>query len=316
MEPIINPVGPDKIEKELDPSKFVRKTNNAGNELYIVDYNNSPNILTEIGRLREVSFRRAGGGTGKKCDLDDFDTSDESFKQLIVWDPGHREILGGYRFYIPPADKPVNPERFATSRLFFFSDKFITDYLPYLIELGRSFVQPAYQSTARARKGLFALDNLWDGLGAIMVDNPKMKYFFGKVTMYKRFSQEARNLILFFLYKYFPDHDELVRPKDPLELNMDIPTLENMFNGKDYNEDYKKLSQYVRNHSEVIPPLINAYMNLSPSMKVFGTTINENFGGVEETGIMITMSDLYDKKVTRHVSTYQRVKYYIRKKHR
>ncbi len=315
MEPIIAPVSPDKIEQELTPSKFVRETNNAGNELYIVDHIDSPNILTEIGRLRELSFRRAGGGTGKKTDLDDFDTSDEPYKQLIVWDPKHREILGGYRFYIPPADKPVNSERFATSRLFRFSDRFVSDYLPYLIELGRSFVQPAYQSTARARKGLFALDNLWDGLGAIMVDNPKMKYFFGKVTMYRRFNQEARNLILFFLQKYFPDADELVRPKDPLDLNMDITTLEKSLNGKDYAEDYKKLSQYVRSHSEVIPPLINAYMNLSPSMKVFGTVINESFGGVEETGIMITMNDLYEKKVNRHVSTYQRVKYFISKRH-
>ncbi len=315
MEPIIAPVSPKKIEKELDPSKFVRKTNNAGNELYIVDHIDSPEIITEIGRLRELSFRRAGGGTGKKIDLDAFDTSDEPYKQLIVWDPKHREILGGYRYYIPPADKPVNIERFATSKLFHFSDKFKTEYLPYLIELGRSFVQPAYQSTARARKGLFALDNLWDGLGAIMVDNPKMKYFFGKVTMYPKFNRESRNLILYFLMKYFPDPDQLIWPKKPLDTEANISKLGKILNGRDYQEDYKKLSQYVRSHSEVIPPLINAYMNLSPSMRVFGTVINDSFGDVEETGIMITMSDLYEKKVNRHVSTYQRVKYYISKKY-
>lgn len=314
MESIIDAVSPDEIEKELVPSKFIRKTNNAGNELYIIDHTDSPNIIKEIGRLRELSFRMAGGGTGKKLDLDDFDLSDDPFRQLIVWDPKHREILGGYRFYIPPAGKPVDPERFATSRLFNFSDKFTNDYLPYLIELGRSFVQPAYQSTARARKGVFALDNLWDGLGAIMVDNPEMKYFFGKVTMYQQFNQEARNLILFFLQKYFPDPDQLITPKDPLDLNMNLKKIKKIINGKEYQEDYKKLSKHVRSYSEVIPPLINAYMNLSPSMKVFGTVINKSFGEVEETGIMITMGDLYEKKVTRHVSTYQRVKYYIRKK--
>ena len=314
MKPVIPPVNPDIIEKELDSSKFVRKTNNAGNELYIVDHFDSPNILNEIGRLREISFRRAGGGTGKSADIDAFDTSDDPYKQLIVWDPKHREILGGYRFYIPPADQPPDPERFVTSKLFRFSDEFTSDYLPYLIELGRSFVQPAYQSTARARKGLFALDNLWDGLGAIMVDNPGMKYFFGKVTMYRHFNTEARNLIHFFLLKYFPDNHELVRPAEPLELNIDEPRLSKIFRGKNYKEDYKILSHQVRNHSEVIPPLINAYMNLSPSMKVFGTVINPGFGEVEETGIMITIKDLYEKKVERHVSTYQRVKYYIRKK--
>jgi hypothetical protein len=314
MEPIIAPVGADKIEKELSPSKFIRKTNNASNELYIVDHFDSPDTLKEIGRLRELSFRRAGGGTGKGIDLDDFDTSDEPYRQLIVWDPKHREILGGYRFYIPPTDRAVDPSRFATSKLFHFSDGFTRNYLPYLIELGRSFVQPAYQSTSRARKGLFALDNLWDGLGAIMVDNPKMKYFFGKVTMYRKFNKEARNLILWFLQKYFSDPDKLIWPKKPLELNMDKPRLQTILNGKDYRDDYKKLSHHVRSYSEVIPPLINAYMNLSPSMKVFGTVINEGFGNVEETGIMITMKDLYEKKVNRHVSTYQRVKYYIRKR--
>jgi hypothetical protein len=314
MKPIISPVGPDKIEKELDHSKFVRKTNNGGNELYIIDHFNSPDILTEIGRLRELSFRRAGGGTGKGADLDDFDISDDPYKQLIVWDPKHREILGGYRFYIPPADKPVKPDSFATSRLFHFSDHFTTRYLPYLIELGRSFVQPAYQSTARARKGLFALDNLWDGLGAIMVDNPKMKYFFGKVTMYRSFNEDARNIILYFLQKYFPDPDRLIWPKDPLDLKIDFTRYDKILLGKKYQDDYKTLSQYVRGHDEVIPPLINAYMNLSPSMRVFGTVLNKSFGDVEETGIMITMSDLYEKKVERHVSTYQRVKYYIHRK--
>jgi hypothetical protein len=314
MKPIISPVGAGIIEKELDHSKFVRKTNNGGNELYIVDHFDSPNIITEIGRLRELSFRQAGGGTGKSTDLDDFDTSDDPYRQLIVWDPKHREILGGYRFYLPPADKPVDPAKFATSKLFEFSDRFTAEYLPFLIELGRSFVQPAYQSTARARKGLFALDNLWDGLGAIMVDNPKMKYFFGKVTMYQKFNKDARNIILYFLQKYFPDPDNLIWPRNPLDLQIDVPKYKKILKGSDYKEDYKILSQYVRSYSEVIPPLINAYMNLSPSMKVFGTVINPGFGNVEETGIMITMSDLYKKKVVRHVSTYQRVKYYIRRK--
>jgi hypothetical protein len=316
MKPIIPPVDTRKIEKELDHSKFVRKTNYGSNELYIIDHFNSPNIITEIGRLRELTFRNAGGGTGKSVDLDDFDTSDDPYKQLIVWDPKHREILGGYRFYLAPADKPVDPGKFATSKLFEFSDSFIVEYLPYLIELGRSFVQPAYQSTARARKGLFALDNLWDGLGAIMVDNPKMKYFFGKVTMYQKFNKDARNIILFFLHKYFPDTQNLIRPKKPLDLQIDKAKYRKILNGNDYTEDYKILSQYVRSRSEVIPPLINAYMNLSPSMKVFGTVLNPHFGEVEETGIMITMSDLYKKKVVRHVSTYQRVKYYIRNKKR
>ncbi len=311
MQIISPPISRKDIKAELSSSKFIRKTNNANNELYIVTAKDSPNIMKEVGRLRELSFRHAGGGTGNNIDIDDFDTGKDPYKQIIVWDPKHQEILGGYRYYIPEPGKPVDPSKLATAKLFSFSDKFVKEYLPYMIELGRSFVQPAYQSTARARKGLFALDNLWDGLGAIVVDNPEMKYFFGKVTMYKRFNKEARNMILWFLQKYFPDNEKLVTPKDPLDLDIDYQAMEKIFTGKSYKEDYRTLSHKVRSHGEVIPPLINAYMNLSPSMKVFGTVINESFGNVEETGIMITISDLYKKKVERHVSTYQRVKYYL-----
>ena len=311
MQSIIPPVDRNNIKAELSAAKFIRKTNNANNELYIVTSSDSPNIMKEIGRLRELSFRHAGGGTGKDIDIDSYDTREDPYKQLIVWDPKHNEILGGYRFYIPPADKQVDPSKLATSKLFHFSDAFKKDYLPYMIELGRSFVQPAYQSTARARKGLFALDNLWDGLGAIVVDNPEMRYFFGKVTMYQKFNNQARNLILYFLNKYFADNEKLVTPKNPLDLNIDHELMKSVFTGKNYREDYKILSHKVRSYGEVIPPLINAYMNLSPSMKVFGTVINKDFGNVEETGIMITINDLYKKKVERHVSTYQRVKYYI-----
>ncbi len=311
MQSIIPPVDRNNIKAELSAAKFIRKTNNANNELYIVTSGDSPNIMKEIGRLRELSFRHAGGGTGKDIDIDSYDTREDPYKQLIVWDPKHNEILGGYRFYIPPADKQIDPSKLATSKLFDFSETFKKDYLPYMIELGRSFVQPAYQSTSRARKGLFALDNLWDGLGAIVVDNPEMRYFFGKVTMYQKFNNQARNLILYFLNKYFADNEKLVTPKNPLDLDIDDESMKSVFTGKNYREDYKILSHKVRSYGEVIPPLINAYMNLSPSMKVFGTVINKDFGNVEETGIMITISDLYKKKVERHVSTYQRVKYYI-----
>ena len=90
----------------------------------------------------------------------------------------------------------------ATSRLFHFSEKFKKEYVPYMIELGRSFVQPAYQSTNRNKKSLYALDNLWDGLGAIWKNNMDCNYFFGKVTMYTSYNREARDLIMYFLNFY------------------------------------------------------------------------------------------------------------------
>jgi len=308
MKPIIPPVDRDLIESELTESKFLRNTNNGGNQLFVITQHDSPNIMTEIGRLREISFRVAGGGTGKEVDIDVYDTMDDPYKQLIVWDPVEKEILGGYRYII--CSSALNDEdgncNLATARMFRFSKKFRDEYIPNMIELGRSFVQPAYQSTNRKGKGLYAMDNLWDGLGSIWLKNPHIKYFFGKVTMYTTYNSEARDLILHFLQKYFPDRENLVVPFEPVEVTTDKELIESVLCGSSYAEDYKLLSQNVRARGENIPPLINAYMNLSPTMKVFGTAMNYSFGDVEETALMVTLNDMYDEKIERHLKTYIR----------
>jgi hypothetical protein len=310
MKRIIPPVDREIIESELKEDKFLRNTNNGNNLLYIIDHHDSPNIMLEIGRLRELTFRAAGGGTGKEVDIDRFDTSIDPYKQLIVWDPEKKEILGGYRYYI--CSKACLDEdgnyNLATSRLFRFSKRFKEEYLPFVIELGRSFIQPAYQATNRHSKGLYALDNLWDGLGAIWINNPDIKYFFGKVTMYTSYNRECRDLLLFFLKKYYDDPDNLVTPFEPLEIETDEKVLNRILKGKTYQENYKLLSQFVRSHGEVIPPLINAYMNLSPTMRCFGTSLNLHFGNVEETAIMVIVNDLNPSKAERHIKTYKQKK--------
>lgn len=306
MEDIIEAIDVKLLKKELTPEKFVRRTNFGNNEIYIFTHHDSPNLMKEVGRLREITFRTAGGGTGLAADIDEYDTADKPYKQLIVWSPEEEEILGGYRFivsYEAPLDKDGNP-LFATSQLFYYSNEFKQEYLPHLIELGRSFVVPSKQATQSGRKGLFTLDNLWDGLGALVVNYPDIKYFFGKVTMYTHYNQEARNMILYFLNSYFGKHESLIRLINPLDLKMDMERLKTIFSGTDYANDYKILSKNVRELGENIPPLINAYMNLSPTMKVFGTSINPYFGGVEETGIMVTIADIYNEKSERHVETY------------
>jgi hypothetical protein len=306
MKDIIPPVPLEALKEELSNERFVRKTNKAGNKIYVVNAQNSPNTMREIGRLRELSFRNAGGGTGLECDLDVFDTGENSYQQLIVWDPDEEAILGGYRFFICDPGKCLkNGEvKLATSKLFDFSEQFISDYLPHMIELGRSFVQPKYQSTSLRRKGIYALDNLWDGLGTLVLDYPTKKYMFGKVTMYLHYHQMARDMILFFLNKHFPDREGLVTPKESLKMATDRAMLTAIFTGQGYEQDYKILSHEVRACGENIPPLINAYMSLSPSMRTFGTVLNKGFGDVEETGIMITVNDLYKAKVERHVLNY------------
>ncbi|MDA3944390.1 MAG: GNAT family N-acetyltransferase [Bacteroidetes bacterium] len=303
MEAIIPPVSIDLILSELTQDRFFRKTNNGNNEIYIVSDFDSPNIMLEIGRLREITFRDSGGGTGKPYDIDSFDRGENGFKQLIVWNPEDEAIIGGYRFIncndlsFDEKGKVQTP----TAKLFSYSDQFIKDFLPYTIELGRSFVQPFYQPINNIRKGMFALDNLWDGLGSLILEYPESLYFFGKVTMYPHYNKFARDLILFFLKKHFPDPDKLVYPYDPMPYHTDIAMLEQVFKGKTYEENYKILVQKVRGLKENIPPLVNAYMNLSSTMRTFGTALNDTFGAVEETGIILTIEDIYGIKKERHL---------------
>ncbi len=306
MKEIISKVPTNLIEAELNDDKFMRETNKGGNLIYLVTAHDSPNIMKEIGRLREITFRQAGGGTGKETDIDAYDTSEKPYKQLIVWDPDAKEILGGYRYVLcnDLQYDETGEAILATARMFQFTDKFKKEYLPYTIELGRSFVQPEYQSSKAGSKALFALDNLWDGLGALIVEHPEIKYFFGKVTMYTHFNITARNHILYFLKKHFNDSDELVYPKENYRLNYDFSGIKNLYISSEYKEDYKTLSKNVRELGENIPPLVNAYMNLSPTMKTFGTAVNDHFGNVEETGIILTIADIYEAKKDRHIETY------------
>ncbi len=307
MQEIIKAVDRQVLKNELTPDKFVRYTNNGNREIYIVTHHDSPNTMLEIGRLREIAFREAGGGTGKDTDIDSYDTADVPFKQLVVWDPEDEEIVGGYR-YIEGYNIPVNEDNVpisATSKLFHFSDKFVNKYLKKTIELGRSFVQPKYQPNIDRRKGIFSLDNLWDGLGTLVIDNPEIEYFFGKFTMYPSFDRFARDVILHFLSKYFPDKDELVRPFHPLGLYHNAEQIDKLFNYYAYVEDYKKMVQTVRSQGENIPPLVNSYMNLSSTMKVFGTSLNPNFGNVEETAILIVLKDIYSDKKGRYITNYK-----------
>lgn len=308
MQPIIPPVPVELLEQELSEDRFIRTSNNGSNRLYIINAHNAPNVLREIGRLREITFRDAGGGTGLDLDLDHFDTSEKCYEQLIVWNPEDKAIIGGYRF-IRCGNAGVGADgrlELATAELFTFSEVFLREYLPYTIELGRSFVQPRYQPRPENRKGLFSLDNLWDGLGAIHIDNPDIRYFFGKVTMYPHFNTEARDMILSFMNHYFPDKDQLARPLHPLKPVHDMHVFLKELEGLPYKEGHRILNQHVRQRGENIPPLVNAYMNLSATMKTFGTALNDDFGEVEETGILVTLADIYETKKARHVNTYHK----------
>lgn len=305
-EAIIQPISKELIKSELTPEKQLRMTNKSHNEIYVITANNSPNVMKEIGRLREIAFREAGGGTGKSMDIDEFDVGENCYKQLIVWNPEAEEIIGGYR-YMLGTDWKLNADRqpiLATSHMFHFSDKFIDEYMPYTVELGRSFVSLEYQSSRMGSKSLFALDNLWDGLGALTVIRPNIKYFFGKMTMYPSYIRRGRDMILYFLKKHFDDKENLIIPMKPLKIETDENELKELFCEDDFKKDYRILNREIRKLGYNIPPLVNAYMGLSPTMKLFGTAINYGFGDVEETGILITVDEIMEEKRIRHIDSF------------
>lgn len=305
-QPIIPPVAKELLKSELTSDKQLRMTNKSNNEIYVITAHNAPNVMQEIGRLREIAFREAGGGTGKATDVDEFDTCENCYKQLIVWNPEHEEIIGGYRYLVgsdwqyDDKGQPI----LATSHMFHFSEKFIKEYAPRTVELGRSFVSLPYQSSRMGAKSLFALDNLWDGLGALTVIRPDVKYYFGKMTMYPSYIRKGRDMILYFLKKHFDDKENLIIPMKPLQLETNEQELERLFCGKDFKEDYLILNGEIRKMGYNIPPLVNAYMGLSPTMRLFGTAINYGFGDVEETGILIAIDEIFEEKRRRHIDTF------------
>lgn len=305
MLPIIDKEPEENLLGELTEDIFVRPTNNIGNHIYIFDGNLKPALMREIGRLREWSFREAGGGSGKSTDIDEFDEGDRAYKQLIVWNPEDKEIVGGYRFQVcEEARREDGSFRLSTTEIFEFSDTVKKHYFPFTIELGRSFVQPQYQPSAENRQGLFSLDNLWDGLGALVVIYPHIRYFFGKVTMYTHFNPTARDLILCFMHHYFPDRENLVKVPNQVINKTDCSKFLAEISTLPYKDGHRILNQKVRELGENIPPLFNSYMNLSPTMRTFGTAINHHFGDVEETGIMVNIEDIYPSKKDRHIKSY------------
>lgn len=309
MQEIIDKIPREAVLSELTKDRFVRKTNNGNNEIYIITHHNSPNVMREIGRLREITFRHAGGGTGKEIDIDEFDLCEHPYQQLLVWNPADKEIVGAYRFILcKDAEYEDGEIKLATTELFRFNPGFYKNYLQTTIELGRSFIQPQYQPSEQFRKGLFSLDNLWDGLGAIVVNNPEMKHFFGKVTMYTDFNVEARDYILSFMSHYFPDKEKLVSPIHPVNIKTNVTAFISELNGLPYKEGHVVLNKRVRALGENIPPLVNAYMNLSATMRTFGTAVNPTFGGVEETGILVSIADIYETKKERHLNSYLKEK--------
>lgn len=307
MKPVIEPVSLELIKAELTPARKLIDTNKGGNELYVVSWQDSPNVVREIGRLREVTFRQAGASSGLEMDLDEFDTMEKPYRQLVVWDPDAEAIIGGYRFILGP-DVQFTEDgqpKLASAHMFHFSESFIKNYLPHTMELGRSFVAPDYQSSKAGAKAIFAMDNLWDGIASVILSHPSIIHMFGKMTFYPSYDKTAFDLIMHFLWKHFEDKEELVRAYDPVLGHTDPRLMDMILTKDDFKPDFRCLKGAVGQLGTQIPPLVNSYMNTSESMKMFGTAVNHEFGEAIETAIMINFNEIRADKIERHVLSFE-----------
>lgn len=301
MKPIIAPVETEILLHELE-GHLLRPSNKAGNLIYDITAHECPNVMREIGRLREISYRAGGGGTGKELDIDDQDIMPRPYHQLIVWDPDNNQIIGGYRYLFGHEAEIRNGQPFITSaHLFHYSERFIRDYLPNTIEFGRAFVQPMYQKREMGVKALFALDNIWDGIGAVLFNHPEMRYMIGKVTIYPGYNEQARELIYAYLDRYHKGEQGLIEPYHPL---LSQPLTHSPFEGEDKQENYHILQHAVREQGTVIPPMFTAYLNLTNDLQFFGNAINDEFGDVLESGIMVDLETVYPEKKERYINSY------------
>ena len=301
MKEIIPPIDTALLLKELE-GHLLRPSNKADNLIYDITAHECPNVMREIARLREISYRDGGGATGNEMDIDEMDTMPKPHHQLIVWDPVNQQIIGGYRYLLGSEAEIRNGQPFITSaHLFRYSERFIRDFLPQTIEFGRAFVQPMYQKSEMGVKALFALDNIWDGIGAVLYNHPEIRYMIGKVTIYPDYNETARELIYTYLDRYHRGEEGLFGPYHPLA----IRSLDHSpFEGEDKQENYHILQHAVREQGTVIPPMFSAYLNITNDLLFFGNAVNDELANVYETGIMVDLNTVYPEKKERYMTPY------------
>ena len=306
--PLIEPVSRKLLREELTTDRLVRPTRIGSNEVYIFTALKAPNLMQEVGRLRELTFRVAGAGFGTAVDIDHFDTDEYPCRQLIVWDPVAYEIIGGYRFNIfhKFKGKPLRDIPLANKSLYSISKTFTFEYIPYLVELARAFIQPKYQPKFAGRKAAFSLDNIWDGLGALVVKYPFIRYFFGRLTFFSNYDPTVRDLAFYFFAKHLQGNPALLSAKKPFEFPTLLNDLEKVIGGSSIKDDFTKLNQAAKNHGTTIPPLVKSYFNVSGTLRVFEPVFDSYFASSYAAAILVTIADVYPAFVKRYITPYQR----------
>jgi putative hemolysin len=290
---ISTPEARSELKAELKLGEFLGKTSD-GKNIIVYESEIENCVIKEIGRLREISFRHVGEGSGKKRDIDVYDLY---YKHLIIWDDEDLEIAGAYR--LVESAKVVEEsgiEGLYTHTLFNYSEAF----LPYFtkgVELGRSFVQPKYWNSR-------ALDYLWQGIGAYMASRPHLQYLFGAVSLSDTLNRRAQGLLIYFYMHYFGGSENLVAHSNnyklPLEIKKECHTL---FVGNDYNTDLRTLKEELAFMGYTIPTLYKQYAELSTEkdgVTFFDFGYDKDFNNCIDGFILVDVNLIKESKRKRY----------------
>jgi hypothetical protein len=292
---VIHPVSARQLRSQLYNNDFIGQTTD-GKKIFLVEYEKSKDIIREIARLRELTFRKVGEGTGTKKDSDKFD---KYYKHIVLWDDNQLEIVGSYRL----ADgKSVltkfNSDGFYTSTLFKFNESFVP-LLFSAVELGRSFVQSKYWNS-------LALDYLWQGIGKYLSVNKNIRYLFGPVSLSNNYSSEAKDMIVYFFSKWFPPKRNFITPLNPFELSKSsVEKLNKIFNSDDYQKELVLLKNMLNNYGFTIPVLYKQYADLClpGGVQFLGFNIDLNFSNCIDALILVDLQYLKENKKRRYLNT-------------
>jgi len=292
---IILPVNRKKIKKELQLAKILGSTID-GKKILLTDFAGSPEVVKEIARLRELTFRKVGEGTGKKLDIDEYD---KHYKHLVLWDEDELEIVGAYRIGIcGEILKSYGTQGLYTSSLFNFSGEFVKKYLPDAIELGRSFIQKKYWNTN-------ALDYLWQGIGAFLKFNSNTKYMIGPVSISNHYPDEAKQMLIYFYKKWFDNPNNLVKAKSPFTISSkNLVECISLLNSNERKEDFRKLKVLIKNYGFTVPPLYKHYTDLCEpgGVQFLDFGIDKDFENCIDGFIVVEIDKIKEAKKSRYIS--------------
>ena len=280
------------ILNELKNSQLIGQTND-GKKIYLYDYTDDSVVLKELGRLREISFRKVGEGINKKRDTDKFDIY---YQHIILWDDNNLEIVGAYR--IGNSDfinRNIGVKGFYSNKLFNYHED-MTPYLKNSIELGRSFVQPKYWGTR-------ALDYLWYGIGAYLKKNPNIKYMFGPVSMSASFPKVAKDLMVYYYSHYFNHKDYLVSSKMPYHYSNNINDIKEIFNLDDRKKDFKLLKSTLSNMNCAVPTLYKQYADIADEggVKFLDFNVDPEFADCVDGFILVEVDKIKESARKRYI---------------